>query len=94
MALFLEGNENENQKGVTSATCDLTSGTLLPAQPTAPLGHSCCPHSSLPASHPPAKSPAEGVPRSHLFAEDLLALGIVDPRCPAPVSKALSVAII
>lgn len=36
----------------------------------------------------------EGLPRSYLFAEDLLALGIVDPRCPAPVRQALPVAII
>jgi len=48
----------------------------------------------LSVPHPPARILAKGLPRSYLFAEDLLALGIVDACCPAPVSEALPVAVI
>lgn len=49
---------------------------------------------SIACPSPSCQSPAEELLRSYLFAEYLLALGIVDPRCPAPVSEALPVAII
>lgn len=48
----------------------------------------------LSVPHPPAESPAKGLPRSYLFTEDLLALGIVDPCRPAPISEAFPVAIV
>ena len=99
MALCSAKNENANQEG----------GHICCMQPYIWDAAACPAHSSLgpfltwmllpfktPLSvpHHPVKSPAEGLPRSYLFAEDLLALGIVDPCCPAPVSEALPVAII
>lgn len=36
----------------------------------------------------------KALPMSYLLTEDLLALGVVDPCCPAPISEALPVAIV
>lgn len=91
---FWKGMKMKMKTGghISCTQCYIWDAAACPAHSS--LDHSCCPHRPLPVSHPPAKSPAEGVPGSYLFAEDLLALGIVDPRCPAPVSKALPVAIV
>lgn len=53
----------------------------------------CCPSKFL---HPFLTFCLEpkALPMFYLLAEDLLALGVVDPCCPAPVSEALPVAIV
>lgn len=45
--------------------------------------------------HPSPSCPEhKGPPSSYLLTEDLLALGVVNPCSPAPVSEALPVAIV
>lgn len=85
------------KKGVIIATCNFITGMLLHAQFSAPMGHSwpgCCCLSKLHHLSLTFLLRAQGPPSSYLFTEDLLALGVVDTRCPAPVSKAFSVPII
>lgn len=97
VALFVMGNKSANQEGVIIATCSFIPGMLLHAQPSAPVGHSwpgCCCLSKLHHQSLALLPRAQGLPSSYLFTEDLLALGVVDTSCPAPVSEAFPVPII
>lgn len=71
---------------------------LVCAQPQSSLGpflnlDTVALQNSITHSSPFCLEP-EALPMSHLLTEDLLALGVVDPCCPAPISEAFPVAIV